>query len=115
MTVRLPEEFYVDTGDQSVLKRMEEAFQINSQANQTYWQEGTRDVRFKAGDQNLWNELYLNYPVFQRKKFNFNRIRRIINMVTGYQRRNRKTTIVLPMEGSDELTADQFSQIFNIR
>ena len=112
MTVRLPEEFFVD-GDQSILKVMQESFDINAQANQAYWLEGTRDVRFKAGDQNLWNELYTNYPAFQRKKFNFNRIRRIVNMITGYQRRNRKTTIALPIEGSDEETADQFSRILN--
>ncbi|KKK71751.1 hypothetical protein LCGC14_2910780, partial [marine sediment metagenome] len=112
MTVRLPEEFFVD-GDPSILKVMQESFDINAQANQTYWLEGTRDVRFKAGDQNLWNELYTNYPAFQRKKFNFNRIRRIVNMITGYQRRNRKTTIALPIEGSDEETADQFSRILN--
>jgi len=112
MTVRLPEEFFVD-GDQSILKVMEESFDINAQANQTFWLEGTRDVRFKAGDQNLWNELYMNYPVFQRKKFNFNRIRRIVNMIAGFQRRNRKTTIALPVEGSDEETADQFSTLLN--
>jgi hypothetical protein len=112
MTVRLPEENFVD-GDQSILKVMQESFDINAQANQSYWLEGTRDVRFKAGDQNLWNELYINYPAFQRKKFNFNRIRRIVNMICGFQRRNRKTTTVLPIEGSDELTADQFSRILN--
>jgi len=110
MTVRLPEEFLVD-GDQSVLKMMQEAYEKNSQANQSYWLEGTRDVRFKVGDQNLWNELYINYPVFQRKKFNFNRIRKIINLISGYQRRNRKATYVLPIEGSDQETADQFSKV----
>lgn len=112
MTPRLQEEFYTD-GDQSILKQMQESFDINAQANQSYWLEGTRDVRFKSGDQNLWNELYTNYPAFQRKKLNFNRIRRIINMVCGHQRRNRKTTMALPIEGSDELTADQFSRILN--
>lgn len=112
MTIRLPTENYID-GDQSILKVMQESFDINAQANQTYWLEGTRDVRFKAGDQNLWNELYTNYPAFQRKKFNFNRIRRLVNMICGHQRRNRKTTMTLPIEGSDELTADQFSRILN--
>lgn len=112
MTVRLPERNFVD-GDQSILKVMQESFDINAQANQSYWLEGTRDVRFKAGDQNLWNELYTNYPAFQRKKFNFNRIRRIVNMICGFQRRNRKATTVLPIEGSDELTADQFSRILS--
>lgn len=112
MTVRLASENYID-GDQSILKVMQESFDINAQANQSYWLEGTRDVRFKAGDQNLWNELYINYPAFQRKKFNFNRIRRIVNMICGFQRRNRKTTMALPIEGSDESTADQFSRILN--
>jgi len=112
MTTRLLSENYVD-GDQSILKQMQESFDINAQANQSYWLEGTRDVRFKAGDQNLWNELYTNYPAFQKKKFNFNRIRRIVNMICGFQRRNRKTTIALPVEGSDEFTADQFSRILN--
>lgn len=112
MSVRLSEEFFVD-GDQSILQLMQDAYNKNAQANQSYWLEGTRDVRFKAGDQNLWNELYINYPVFQRKKFNFNRIRRIINLIGGYQRRNRKTTTVIPMEGSDEKTADQFSTVIN--
>ena len=32
-------------------------------------------------------------------------------MVSGYQRRNRKSTIVVPIENSDQITADQFSQI----
>jgi len=112
MTVRLPEEFLVD-GDQSILKMMEESHTINAQANQTYWLEGTKDVRFKAGDQSIWNELYTNYPTFQKRQFNFNRIRRIVNMVTGHQRRNRKATTVLPMEGADELTSDQFSKILS--
>lgn len=112
MTVRLPEEFFID-GDQSILKVMQESFDINAQANQAFWLEGTRDVRFKAGDQSLWNELYADYPILQRRKFNFNRIRRIVNMITGFQRRNRKTTTALPIEGSDEETAEQFSKILN--
>ncbi len=112
MSSRLSSEYFVEN-DQDILKLMQESFNKNSQANQSYWLEGTRDVRFKAGDQNLWNELYLNYPVFQKKKFSFNRIRRIINMIAGFQRRNRKTTITLPIESSDELTADQFSRLLN--
>jgi len=112
MAMSLSTDYYIDN-DQSILQRMQESFNLNSQANQNYWLEGTKDVRFKVGDQNLWNELYVSYPVFQRKKFNFNRIRRLINMIAGHQRRNRKTTMVLPIEGSDENTSDQFSKILN--
>jgi hypothetical protein len=112
MTVRLPQEYYTD-GNDSIKKQIQESWQINAQANQTYWREGTLDLRFKAGDQTIWTELYTAYPIFHQKRFNFNRIRRIINMISGYQRRNRKTTTVLPIEGADEETADQFSKVIS--
>jgi len=110
---RLNESFYSSGDDDGVLQMMQDAYSKNAQANQSYWLEGTKDVRFKAGDQTLWNELYHQYPAFQRQQFNFNKIRRIINMVTGYQRRNRKATTCLPIEGSDEETADQFTSLLN--
>lgn len=108
---RLNENFYTDGGEKDILLMMQDSYNKNSQANQNYWLEGTKDVRFKAGDQTLWNELYNQYPTFQRKQFNFNKIRRIINMVTGFQRKNRKATTCVPTEGSDEVTADQFSSL----
>jgi hypothetical protein len=108
---RFNENFYRDSGDSSILQRMEQAYTNNSQANQSYWLEGTKDLRMKSSDQSIWGELYSNLPSFQRKQFNFNRIRRIINMVTGHQRRNRKSTVVMPIEGADEHTADQFSSL----
>ena len=110
---RLNETFYSSGDDGSVLQMMQESFSKNSQANQSYWLEGTKDVRFKAGDQSLWNELYNQYPSHQRKQFNFNRIRRVINMVTGYQRMHRKATTCMPTEGSDEATSDQFTSLLS--
>lgn len=103
-------DYYVDGGS-DILKRMSESFSENSQANETFWNEGTTDTRFKSGDQHLWNELFGTIPQSQRKRFNFNRIRRVVNMVSGYQRRNRKSTVALPQEGADEETADQFSTL----
>ena len=32
-------------------------------------------------------------------------------MVDGYQRRNRKSSVVTPIENGDALTADQFTKI----
>jgi len=43
--------------------------------------------------------------------FNFNRLRRICNMISGHQRRTRKSMIAIPVEGSDQVTSDQFSKI----
>jgi hypothetical protein len=90
--------------------RMETTYAQSITINQSFWSEADIDARFKAGDQTLWNDIYGNLPAFRRRVFNFNRIRRVCNMVTGYQRRNRKSTVVTPIENSDEETASQFSK-----
>jgi len=90
-----------------------EAFYAESiTINQSFWAEADTDTRFMEGDQTLWNDLYGgNLPANRRRQFNFNRIRRVINMIGGHQRRNRKSTIVVPVENGDQVTADQFSKI----
>ena len=65
----------------------------------------------KAGDQTLWNDIYGNLPAFRKRQFNFNRIRRVVNMISGYQRQHRKSTIVTPIESSDNQTSDQFTKL----
>lgn len=104
--------FYTSqTDDEKSLKqRMEDTYAQSITINQSFWSEADIDTRFKAGDQTLWNDIYGNLPAFRRRVFNFNRIRRICNMITGYQRKNRKSTIATPVENSDEETANQFSK-----
>jgi hypothetical protein len=97
--------------DKSLKLRMEDTYAQSITINQSFWSEADIDSRFKAGDQGLWNDIYGNLPAFRRRVFNFNRIRRICNLITGYQRRNRKSTIVVPIENSDEQTADQFTKV----
>jgi hypothetical protein len=102
---------YYDEKDRGVLQRMEHFYSESISINQSFWQEADTDERFNAGDQTLWNEIYGNLPAHRRRQFQFNRIRRVINMVSGFQRRNRKSTIVTPVENADNETADQFTQI----
>ena len=102
---------YYDEKDKAILSRMEAFYSESITINQSFWQEADVDTRFEAGDQTLWNEMYGNVPAHRRTQFNFNRIRRVVNMIGGYQRRNRKSTIIVPVENSDELTADQFTKI----
>jgi len=106
----LSPEFY-DEKDRDILKRMEDFYAQSISVNQAFWGEADTDTRFYSGDQSLWNEIYGNMAINRRQQFNFNRIRRVVNMVGGYQRRNRKSTIVVPVENGDEETADQFSKI----
>lgn len=69
-----------------------------------------RDLRFYLGDQ--WDEKEQQKLYTEgRSAFVFNRVRRNINMLTGYQRKNRLSSVVVPIESSDQETADQLSQL----
>ena len=89
---------------------METTYAQSITINQAFWSEADIDSRFHAGDQTLWDDIYGNLPASRRRVFNFNRIRRVCNMITGHQRKNRKSTVVIPIEHSDEETANQFSK-----
>lgn len=111
---QLGDTYYVDN-DKDILKLMDYTYAKNIQVNQAFWSEADMDSRFKAGDQTLWNDIYGNLPAFRRKQFNFNRIRRVINMISGYQRQHRKSTVCTPVESSSQETSDQFTKLlFNI-
>ena len=90
---------------------MDRAYTEAITINQSFWSEADIDVRFREGDQTLWNDIYGNLPAFRRRQFNFNRIRRICNMITGHQRRHRKSIIVTPRENSDTVTATQLTAL----
>lgn len=102
---------YYNEKDRGMLSRMEAFYAESITINQSFWGEADTDTRFEMGDQNLWNDLYGNLPANRRRQFNFNRIRRVINMISGHQRRNRKSTIVTPIENGDAETADQFTKL----
>lgn len=108
------EQYYNDThhdGDQAILQRMDDVYAESITLNQSFWSEADIDTRFKAGDQTLWSDLYGNLPSFRKKQFYFNRIRRVVNMITGYQRQHRKSIIAVPVENSDEVTATQYTKL----
>jgi hypothetical protein len=102
--------FYVED-DKDILKLMEYTYSKNITINQSFWLEADIDARFKAGDQSVMSELYGSMPGFNRRQFTFNRIRRVVNMVCGYQRQHRKSTVVTPIEERGQKTADQFTKL----
>lgn len=104
---------YYSENDKGILSRMEAFYAEATTVNQAFWGEADTDTRFESGDQSLWNDLYGNLPANRRRNFSFNRIRRVVNMVSGYQRRNRKSTICIPIENADDGTADQFTKVLN--
>jgi hypothetical protein len=79
--------------------------------NQSQWSEADTDLRFYLNDQTIWTDYYGNLPANRRRQFNFNKIRRVVDMISGHQRRNRKSIIAVPIENGDQVTADQFSKV----
>ncbi len=95
-----------DIGAKHINQMMDHYYQSAYPANAAYWQQGSIDKRFKVGDQTLWSMIYGDNNYYQARRFFFNLIRRHINMICGYQRKNRKSTITLPNGDSDPVSDD---------
>lgn len=101
---------YFDEKHKAILSRMEAFYSESITINQSFWGEADADTRFESGDQAIWTDFYGNLPASRRRQFNFNRIRRIVNMIGGHQRKNRKSIIAVPIENGDSETSDQFTK-----
>ncbi len=108
---------YVDPtdADNKNLRQMQDHFyQANYPGNSSLWMQGAIDKRFKVGDQSLYNSFYGmgNQSNQTVQKFFFNLIRRHINMICGFQRKNRKSTITIPIGNNDDQLADDYNKVF---
>jgi hypothetical protein len=75
-----------------------------------YYAQAYRDLRAYAGDN--WTNLERTKLERQnRMVLELNKIRRVVNLYSGYERENRTQTVTAPVEGSDEVTADLFSNV----
>ena len=75
-----------------------------------YYAAAYRDLRAYAGDN--WTQQEKTMLQRQRRMIlELNKIRRIVNLYSGYERENRTSTVVFPVEPSDQETADQLSEI----
>jgi len=100
---------YIDPSEVSAknLQQMKDHFyQYAYPANASYWQQGSIDKRYKVGDQSLYTMVYGDNQYQNSRRWFFNLIRRHINMVAGYQRKHRKSTITLPQFQDDDLCDD---------
>ena len=96
--------------DIDIIKDFDTYYNESYYAWDPFFPEAERDLRFYLGDQ--WDEQEKR-QLFQegRNAFVFNRVRRNINMITGYQRKNRLSSVVLPVEDSDQKTSEQLSAL----
>lgn len=69
-----------------------------------------RDLRAYAGDN--WTLLEKTKLEKQNRMIlELNKIRRVVNLYSGYERENRTSTVCMPVESSDVKTSDQFSDV----
>lgn len=102
---------YVTTGTNN-----EKVFQFNQffydafRTYGVYYAAAYRDLRAYAGDN--WSNLEKTKLERQNRMIlELNKIRRVVNLYSGYERENRTATVCAPVEGSDVKTADQFSDL----
>ncbi len=104
---------FIDPSDiqsKDLRQMMDWFYQSNYTTNSTFWMQGAIDKRFKVGDQQLYNQFYGNNSAGAQKFF-FNLIRRHVNMICGFQRKNRKSTITLPISENDDPLADDYNKV----
>lgn len=75
-----------------------------------YYAAAFRDLRMYAGDQ--WTQVEKTSLEQQKRMvLVLNKVRRVINLYSGYERENRLSTVCAPVEDSDEDTADLLSDV----
>lgn len=96
--------------DNTMRQQMNRNYSDSINILQTQWYQADLDQRFVLGDQDLWGLLFPGVSTYRRKMFNFNLINNMVQMVSGYQRRNRKSSICVPVQSPMQQTADQMTK-----
>lgn len=96
--------------NQTLRQSMEKNYTDCINILQTQWYQADLDERFTMSDQDLWGLIFPGVATYRRKLFNFNLINRVVQMVSGYQRRNRKSTVCIPTLSPMQKTADQLTK-----
>jgi hypothetical protein len=93
-------------------KDFDEAYKQSIAHWQAFLTEAQYDLEFSLGKNPYGTAAQESYLKAQgREVLNFRKNHRVIKMITGYERRNRLSIKVDPVEGSDENTAAQFTGI----
>ena len=100
---------YIPGGTDKV-SQFNEFFNDAYRSMSPFFAEAQKDLLAYSGDN--WTTQEKTQLMRQRRMIlELNKIRRIINLYSGYERENRTSTVIFPQEANDQLTADQFSEV----
>lgn len=103
--------FWPDSSvDLNIRQQMNKNYSDSINILQTQWYQADLDQRFVIGDQDLWGLIFPGVATYRRKIFNFNLTNRAIQMVSGYQRKHRKSSVCIPVISPMQKTADQLTK-----
>lgn len=97
--------------DLSIKQSMEKNYTDCINILQTQWYQADLDQRFTMGDQDLWGLIFPGVATYRRKIFNFNVVQGGVATISGYQRRNRKSSTCIPVHGRGQKTSDQLTKV----
>jgi len=101
---------YIGLGGNDKVAQFNQFFYDAYRTFGVYYAAAYRDLRAYAGDN--WTNLEKTKLERQNRMIlELNKIRRVVNLYSGYERENRTATVCSPVEGSDVETADQFSDV----
>lgn len=101
---------YITPGNNDKVAEFNQFFYDAYRCFGVYYAAAYRDLRAYAGDN--WTNLEKTKLQRQNRMIlELNKIRRVVNLYSGYERENRTATVCTPVEGSDVRTADQFSDV----
>lgn len=94
--------------NQTMVNEFDEAYRAAISVWGPWLAEAKKDLRFRLGDQ--WSSQDKAILLSEhRDPLVFNEVKRVVKLLTGYQRKNRLSLKVDPVEGADDRTARQFS------
>lgn len=96
--------------DTNIRNLMQSSYNDSITNLQVQWEQADLDERTALGDPAMWSALFPQGIMQRRRMFNFNLTQATINMVSGHQRRNRKSTIAIPVKNRVQKTADQLTK-----
>lgn len=88
---------------------MEHSWRVAQPLQLQWWQEADRDTKMYVGQQDSGYWYNNNYS--RNTQLIFNKILRVVNLISGYQRKNRMVNVCTPIENADNETASQLTEM----
>jgi hypothetical protein len=102
---------YLDSKYGAIKKKIDSDWFANYAVWQMFQTQANLDVRLEAGDTSLLQPVGPLTMNTQTTQYYFNRTRPLCNMVSGRQRQERKSPVVVPLDNGAQETADQYTDL----